>query len=75
MIYQLCVSVDVDGSLDPPWITMRLVEAGAHRGGITQAKHDLVPPYHLSEICEMVGKLEERLVAHISAIDGVQLEL
>lgn len=74
-MYQICLTVDVDDTLDPPWVTLRVVEGGLHRGGMTQAKADFMPPWQINDVDDFVYRIEQLLLQHLSAIDGVQLSL
>jgi hypothetical protein len=74
-MYQICLTVDADETLDPPWVTIRVVEGGAHRGGMTQRKEDFIPPWEIRELSELVAYLEASVLAHLSTIAGVQLSL
>jgi|HubBroStandDraft_2_1064218.scaffolds.fasta_scaffold59949_4 hypothetical protein len=75
LMYHLDVAVDVDETVTPPWVTIRVVEGGAHRGGMTQRKEDFVPPFQVAAISDLVTFVEEKLLEHLAALDGVQLTL
>lgn len=74
-MYQICLTVDVDDTLDPPWVTIRVVEGGAHRGGMTQMKCDFTPPWTIGHLSDLVAYMEASVLAHLSTIRGVQLSL
>jgi hypothetical protein len=74
-LYQLCVTVDADTTVEPPWVTIRLVEGGRHHGGMTQTRFDWLPPFQVGLVSDLAAELEERVLRHLSSLDGVQLEL
>jgi hypothetical protein len=73
--FSICLTIDVDDTLDPPWVTVRVVEGGAHRGGMTQLKADFVPPWEVGDLADIVRSLEEIFLQTVAAIDAVQLSL
>ena len=75
VMYHIDVAVDVDASLDPPWVTIRVVEGGAHRGGMTELKQDFISPYRVDLVVDLLTLVEGKLLKYLAGIDGIQLEL
>lgn len=74
-VYQICITLDGDETLQPAWVTVRVVEGGRHRGGVTQARYDIIPPFVARSVSTLMTQVEEMLLRKMSGIDGFQLEL